>query len=94
MKTELPRVLVWALTLQNVSVTAVVAWTLAVSVVADGITGEAAIATDSMPAAMISPALGFVGIPTMMAEPGSYEAISGSAAIIPASGSPPEVPGD
>lgn len=83
MDRNLTRLLGWAATLQNFGVTALVAWILAVLTATQALPGEQLHFSDQSPGIALSQDVGFVGIPTVMAQPDRAVSMAGSAAVLP-----------
>lgn len=83
MDRSVTRLLGWAATLQNFSVTALLAWILAITLATQGIPSGHLHFADQSPAISVSRDLGFVGIPTVVIQPSQLVSIAGSAAVLP-----------
>jgi hypothetical protein len=83
MDKNLTRLLGWAVTLQNFSVTAVVAFVLAIAMAVQGFPTEHLHFGDRSPVITLSPGLGYVGMPTVALLPNQVVPMASSAAVLP-----------
>ena len=82
----LERLLGWALTLFNFSVTAIVAWALALLIAANSVQPQVAQVQPLAPMGAFHSSLGFVGLPSAYLSADSLPPVAGSAVATPQDG--------